>query len=365
MRFPDSSDPSYRRVDLDRPDDGSDPDEGAGGTDDGCSLEDDDRELAFPPNDEVDDDRDGSDLAGDGDVDEYIARRDLAITRKIYFSDQDASFVRFLESFRNDGSGPITFDFGFTGDLESDSDTEVERTSSGDRMFSNDDIWAVTFEPQDSSTPETPDIGFNAGYDGPGVRDRAERFRRQNPTDTSEPADFNQYHTAEYGSVTLQPGETFVYMHVVNPYLIGEDSVAGTVFLASEPEQLLSGMSADERNLLRSWRAGGGDDDEDGRLNGADNCISASNADQAELDRDGVGDACDSNTDGDGLTNEQERGLGTDPRRADTDGDGRADGVDSCPTLGGAGNGCPTATAATAGPTVVTAPAFQRLQANA
>lgn len=368
LRFPDSPDPAQRgfsNYSIDRPNDESDPDEGSGGTDDGCSLEDDDQELVFPPNDELDDDRDFDDLDADGDTEEYTIRRDLVITRKVFFSNQDASFVRFLETFRNAGTSPITFDFAFFGDVESDSDTEVARTSSGDRMFSNDDIWAVTFEPQDQSVePDSPDVGFNAGYDGPGVRDRAERFKRQDPYDGSPPDEFDDDHDAEYDSITLQPGETFVYMHAVNPYLIGEDSVAGTAFLATEPEQMLAGMSADERNQLRNWRAGGGDDDEDGRLNGADNCIAASNADQADLDGDGVGDACDGDTDGDGLTNAQEAGLGTDARRSDSDGDGRADGIDSCPTLAGPGNGCPTATAATAGPTVVTPLAFQRLQPN-
>ena len=38
------------------------------------------------------------------------------------------------------------------------------------------------------------------------------------------------------------------------------------------------------------------------------------NADQADLDRDGQGDACDNDIDGDGHSNEKERAHGTDPR---------------------------------------------------
>jgi len=38
--------------------------------------------------------------------------------------------------------------------------------------------------------------------------------------------------------------------------------------------------------------------------------------------------ACDSDIDGDGLSNAEERALGTDPRNADSDGDGLADGVE-------------------------------------
>jgi hypothetical protein len=53
------------------------------------------------------------------------------------------------------------------------------------------------------------------------------------------------------------------------------------------------------------------DGDSDGVPNAADNCPFISNADQADLDRDGAGDACD----------------------PDDDGDGAADVVDNCPVL--------------------------------
>jgi Domain of unknown function (DUF4394)/Thrombospondin type 3 repeat len=82
--------------------------------------------------------------------------------------------------------------------------------------------------------------------------------------------------------------------------------------------------------------------DADGVRAGADNCDSVVNADQADLDGDGQGDACDSDQDGDGLPDAVEAQLRTDPRATDTDGDGRPDGADSCPTLAAAtANGCP------------------------
>lgn len=68
------------------------------------------------------------------------------------------------------------------------------------------------------------------------------------------------------------------------------------------------------------------DTDHDDVPDGADNCPSAANPSQADLDRDGLGDACDTDIDGDGLSNAAESGLGTDPRSYDTDGDGLSDG---------------------------------------
>ncbi|MHB1097702.1 MAG: thrombospondin type 3 repeat-containing protein [Gemmatimonadaceae bacterium] len=79
------------------------------------------------------------------------------------------------------------------------------------------------------------------------------------------------------------------------------------------------------------------DFDQDGVLDATDNCPQTANANQADADNDGVGDACDSvndNTadpDGDTLTNAQEHTLGTDPLNPDTDGDGVRDNVDGYP----------------------------------
>jgi uncharacterized protein DUF4394/thrombospondin type 3 repeat protein len=72
-----------------------------------------------------------------------------------------------------------------------------------------------------------------------------------------------------------------------------------------------------------------------------DNCPSVSGDDQADLDRDGQGDACDDDIDGDGVSNAAEQARGTDPHNADSDGDGVNDGVDACPKQRGSSpDGC-------------------------
>lgn len=84
------------------------------------------------------------------------------------------------------------------------------------------------------------------------------------------------------------------------------------------------------------------DRDADGRLTTADNCPSVANADQANLDGDAFGDVCDDDDDGDGLSDGTEALMGTNPRSADSDSDGKSDTADRCPTIAApTANGCP------------------------
>ena len=65
------------------------------------------------------------------------------------------------------------------------------------------------------------------------------------------------------------------------------------------------------------------DTDGDGVADAQDNCPSVSNASQADLDSDGIGDACDPDLDGDGVANGPDNCDATpNPDQADADGDG-------------------------------------------
>lgn len=68
------------------------------------------------------------------------------------------------------------------------------------------------------------------------------------------------------------------------------------------------------------------DTDGDAVGDNADNCPAAGNPHQTDLDLDGQGNVCDTDDDNDGLSDENETAVGTDPTRSDTDGDSVSDG---------------------------------------
>ncbi|MDC1329070.1 thrombospondin type 3 repeat-containing protein, partial [Pseudomonadales bacterium] len=73
------------------------------------------------------------------------------------------------------------------------------------------------------------------------------------------------------------------------------------------------------------------DSDSDGWGNGFDNCSSIFNPEQDDFDSDSFGNACDSDDDDDGIEDRDEIIAGTNPLASDTDADSFSDKVDNCP----------------------------------
>lgn len=68
------------------------------------------------------------------------------------------------------------------------------------------------------------------------------------------------------------------------------------------------------------------DTDGDGVIDDADNCPDTANADQADMDNDGIGDVCDDDIDGDGFINEDDNcPENANPEQTDYDNDGIGD----------------------------------------
>jgi hypothetical protein len=283
----------------------------------GCVTEDAGREIAFPA--------DTTTVTG------------VSVSRKVYVPASGLAFARWLDTFMNTTGAAITFIARWGGNLGSDSLTTVAGTSSGDAVITAADNWANTVE--STLGPAAADPPVTNMWDGASPPpQRAEKAGRFDPGATG----YATWPTidregAEY-TVTLQPGETKRFMHVLALRLSQAEQSAASAALAAEPNDVFAGLSADENATIQNWTT---DADNDG-IRQNDNCPNTANPGQENLDGDSKGDACDDDIDGDGLTNAVEAALRTDPRKADTDGDGKNDNVDSCPTVAAAtDDGCP------------------------
>jgi hypothetical protein len=282
----------------------------------GCTTEEQGREIVFP--------------------DDTTSTPGIAIGRRVYVPATGLAFARHVDSFTNttDSTKTVTYQFG--GELGSDGYTNVATSSSGDAVMTAADSWVVTHD-YSAGTTDPPVAMVWDGTSQPALRASlagqwAVGYKEHQETPTNDELG------AEY-SVTLAPGETKRFMHIS---ALGRDTdaaVAAANAVAAEPAALFIGLSDAEIDTIQNWTFDG---DRDGVRSDRDNCPADANGGQENIDGDAKGDVCDDDIDGDGLGNGVEDALRTDSHKADTDGDGKNDNVDSCPTIAAATDeGCP------------------------
>jgi hypothetical protein len=205
----------------------------------------------------------GCEVAHDGDTLRFPADEvgGLKVKPQLYVGDNRALGRQYVK-IKNTGDAPVTFDFGFDGELGSDGDTEVDRTSSGDGVVDTRDRWATSCEDQDddgcaskAGEPDRdPELAHNWERDG-GDRDSAETIELEDGSDTScsGTPECGDNYDVTFEDVTIGPGQSAAYMEIV--------SLRRGTFKAREaareagaaPSYVFAELSSRQRTLLRNW----------------------------------------------------------------------------------------------------------------
>ncbi|HEX8086211.1 MAG TPA: hypothetical protein VF529_18100 [Solirubrobacteraceae bacterium] len=279
-----------------------------------CSLEDGGRELVYPT----------QTVSG------------LETTGKVFVPAGGTAFVRHLWLFRNANPFPRRIHVRRWSSIDY-ATTAIQATSSGDAAVTTGDDWFTFANLADPTDPATAIV-----WQGPGVRRTAAEALYEECCEADEDPIANGFDEPQvrYERIDVPPGETVALMQFLLARPSAADAAAVAAQLAGGQAGALDGLSDDEVRAVRNFVLP--DHDRDGVANEADDCLFVVNADQANSDGDPSGDACDADDDDDGLSDALEADFRTDPRRADTDGDGRSDRDDACPTTRSAlPDGCP------------------------
>jgi thrombospondin type 3 repeat protein len=283
-----------------------------------CAFEDGGRELRYPP----------------------VMVGDLEISGTVFVPVGAPAFQRSMLIMRNPNPEPAALTPFFFQETEfGAADTNLVSTSSGDTTADGADDWLVVKNGADAADPRVAFV-WNFGPAADRRRSAVEVFDDESPGTPPPPYTAGDQPMMRFDRIVVPPGQTVTYLIIGLTRAGDAAAVAAARDLQLAPDALLAGLSDDERRGLQN--VGLADTDVDGLANGADNCRLAPNPDQADLDGDASGDACDDDGDGDGVADAVEAARGLDPRKADTDGDGRRDDADLCPLRAGLGaDGCP------------------------
>jgi hypothetical protein len=243
----------------------------------------------------------------------------LRVVRKIFVPNDDA-FIRYLEILINRSDEEVAAQVRLQSSLSSSIRTTFIDTSSGDRIFDENDRWAITDETRTSQNYPTVLHIFS------------DRFTRAQPSSTF--FDHNGIISFAF-DVAVPPGGRVIVMHLASKSddqtaaaasAQAIDNLEGSVrkgISGAEGHEIVNFFAlpdadgdvlGDEEEILLGTDPGNPDSDGDGVLDGFEVKIHGT-------------DPLNPDSDGDGLTDGDELDVhGTDPTNADTDGDGLTDG---------------------------------------
>jgi len=183
-----------------------------------------------------------------------------------------------------------------------------------------------------SSLAQPADCASAISVGATDLNDTAEYYSSEGPTTDGRA----KPDVAAPGRVQTSLTSLFAGTSAASPHVAGAVALLvsqNPTFSLAQIKWLLTNTAKDVNTAGYDYRTGSGrislDADVDGFNHDTDNCRLVYNPDQADLDHDGIGDACDADIDGDGLSNTQEAALGTDPLNPDSDGDGLTDGQET------------------------------------
>lgn len=251
-----------------------------------------------------------------------VAQGELQVTRKVFVPTDDG-FVRFLDLYENATAADVELEANVFNNLDSELQTSVVTTSSGDGVFDLADRYLVT---DDADGAGDPPVALVFGGTTAALRP-AEVFNNA-PADT---VSFTYRTTVPAGDQVA-----LLYFATIQPDRLTASTQAAT--LETLPESVLTGLSTQEREAVANF-VPFPDGDRDGIPDADETTTDPADPDS---DGDGVPDGVEVrlgtdpnivdgalDSDGDGVGNATEVTAGTDPGNPDTDGDGLSDGAEA------------------------------------